>query len=168
MFVRLYFLLPNEETAQQLVPGLLNSGINKDNIHALVRNSRPGSDLPSTTKWQRMDLSHMIESVAWNTNLLVFFLALASLPVFLLLDMNIPAILSIVVMAVSFILGDAFALLIPKVHLNEFEHALSHGEVLLMVDTSRKNSARIEDLISRHYPAAVPGGSCWTINAIGI
>lgn len=168
MFLRLYFLLPNEELTQQIIPELLNANVRKNNIHAIIRKQSPNSSLPDSSKWQRMDISQQIENYAWNTNLIVFFLAFISLPVFLFLNMNIPAALSIVIMAASFILGDAFALLVPKVHLGEFEHALNHGEVLLMVDTSKKHSASIEDLITRNHPAAIAGGSCWSINAMGI
>lgn len=115
-----------------------------------------------------MDLNHLIEDYVWQANLAIFFLALASFFVFLFLDMNLPAILSILVMAASFILGDLFAMFTPKIHLDEFEHALSHGEVLLMVDTLKKDCAKIEDLVRKHHPAAIAGGSCWTINALHI
>ena len=71
-------------------------------------------------------------------------------------------------MAITFILGDTFALLVPKVHLSEFEHALNHGEVLLMINTSKKHSENIENIISRNHPAAIAGGSCWSINTFGI
>ena len=168
MFLRLYFLLPNEELTQQIIPELLNANVSKNNIHAIIRKQSPNSSLPDSSKWQRMDISQQIENYAWNTNLIVFFLAFISLPVFLFLNMNIPAALCIAIMATSFIIGNAFALLVPKVHLGEFEHALNHGEVLLMVDTSKKHSASIEDLITRNHPAAIAGGSCWNINAMGI
>ena len=168
MFLRLYFLLPNEELTQQIVSELIKANISKNNIHAIIRKQSPNSSLPDSSKWQRMDISQQIENYAWNTNLIVFFLALISLPVFLFFNMNIPAAISIAIMIASFILGDAFALLVPKVHLGEFEHALNHGEVLLMIDTSKKYSAAIEDLISRNHPAAIAGGSCWHINALGI
>ena len=116
----------------------------------------------------RSDITHKIEDFVWNFNLIIFFLAAISLGVFLFLNMNYLAMLSISIMAISFILGDAFALLAPKVHLDEFEHALNHGEVLLMVDTSKKHSMEIENLITRRHPAAIAGGSCWSINAMGI
>ncbi|MCW8911184.1 MAG: hypothetical protein OQK76_11265 [Gammaproteobacteria bacterium] len=167
MFIRLYFLLPDEAQAHQLIPDLINYGISKKNIHAIVRNN-PDSSLPASTKWQRMDITQQIESFVWNSNLILFFIALLSLITFLFLEMNLAAITSIIIMAITFIMGDIFALFVPKIHLNEFEHALNHGEVLLMIDTLKKNSAMIEDKIARHHPAAIAGGSCWTINAMGI
>ncbi|MDH5471860.1 MAG: hypothetical protein OEY87_05805 [Gammaproteobacteria bacterium] len=168
MFLRLYFLLPNEELTQRLIPELVQHGVSKNNIHAIVRNKTTDISLPETNKWQKKDFSHQLENFAWNSNLAIFFLAFLSLALCLWFDMKIPAILSIVVMAITFIVGDLFAMLIPKVHLDEFEHALSHGEVLLMVDTLKKNSATIENMVSKHHPAAIAGGSCWTLNAYGI
>jgi len=167
MFIRLYFLLPNEAQAQKLIPDLINYGINKKNIHAILRNN-PDSSLPASTKWQQMDISQQIEKYAWNSNLIIFFIALTSLVVFLFSGMNLAAIASLIVMAITFIMGNVFAMLVPKIHLNEFEHALNHGEVLLMIDTLKKNSAEIEAKITRNHPAAIAGGSCWTINAMGI
>ena len=75
MFRRLYFLLPNEELANQVIPELIDSGIKKKNIHAIVRNASHSS-LPPANKWQRMDLSHIIEDFVWQSNLVIFFLAL--------------------------------------------------------------------------------------------
>ena len=167
MFIRLYFLLPNEAQAQKLIPDLINYGISKKNIHAILRNN-PDSSLPASTKWQQMDISQQIEKYAWNSNLIIFFIALTSLVVFLFSGMNLAAIASLIVMAITFIMGNVFAMLVPKIHLNEFEHALNHGEVLLMIDTLKKNSAEIEAKITRNHPAAIAGGSCWTINAMGI
>ena len=167
MFLRLYFLLPNEELTQKVISELINARVSKNNIHAIIRHKSPNSSLPDSSKWQRMDISQQIENYAWNANLVIFFIAFISLIYFLFMNMAIPAVLSIAIMAISFILGDMFALLVPKVHLGEFEHALNHGEVLLMIDCSKKHSANIEDLVSRNHPAAIAGGSCWSINAIG-
>ena len=168
MFLRLYFLLPNEKLTQKIIPELYKYGIPKKNIHTIIRNKKATASLPFSTKWQRMDASQKIENYVWNTNLLIFFLSFICFIYFLFTNMDIPAVISIIIMAVSFILGDVFAILIPKVHLGEFEHALNHGEVLLMIDTSKKHSANIEDLVTRNHPAAIAGGSCWSINAIGI
>jgi len=168
MFLRLYFLLPDEHQAQKVIPDLLDLGISKNNIHAIIRHQPSSQSLPATNKWQRMDISHFIEDFAWNCNFCIFFLALISLVTSLILDMNSIAIVSIVIMAATFVLGDLFATLIPRVHLDEFEDALKHGEVLLMVDTTRNQSITIEEKILKHHPAAIAGGSCWTISALGI
>ena len=115
-----------------------------------------------------MDIAQQIENFVWNSNLALFFVALISFILFLFLEINLAAITSIIIMAITFIMGDIFALFVPRIHLDEFEHALNHGEVLLMIDTLKKNSAEIEDKITRYHPAAIAGGSCWTINAMGI
>ncbi|MDH5765029.1 MAG: hypothetical protein OEZ38_03350 [Gammaproteobacteria bacterium] len=168
MFLRLYFLLPNERLAQNVIPDLLELGVRKNNIHAIIRHQPSAQSLPASNKWQRMDISHLIEDFAWNCNFCIFFLALLSFAISLFFNMNSIAIASIIIMAFTFILGDLFATLIPRVHLDEFEDALKHGEVLLMVDTTRKQSTAIEEKILKHHSTAIAGGSCWTISAIGI
>ena len=168
MFIRLYFLLPNEQLTKKVITELTQEGIHYKNIHALARNETADSSLPSATKWQKIDISHIIEKFAWNINLAIFIMAFLGLVYFLSNNMDMAAISCIVIMTITFILGDAFALLTPRVHLNEFEYALRHGEVLLMVDCLKKDTARIETMVMKHHPAAIAGGSCWTINAIGL
>ncbi len=60
------------------------------------------------------------------------------------------------------------ALKVPDVHLTEFTDALSHGEVLLMVDVPSRRVAEIENFIYHRFPEAVVGGVGWTLDAFGI
>ena len=57
---------------------------------------------------------------------------------------------------------------VPDVHLTEFTDALSHGEILLMVDVPASRVAEIEDFVHHRYPEAVVGGVSWTVEGFGI
>jgi DNA-directed RNA polymerase specialized sigma subunit len=57
---------------------------------------------------------------------------------------------------------------VPDVHLTEFTHALSHGEILLMIDVSASRVARIEKHIHQKYTDAYGGGVSWTVDALGL
>ena len=61
-----------------------------------------------------------------------------------------------------------FARYIPHVHLYQFADALSHNELMLMVDVDNEKLAMVENNIHRHHPAVIEGGSCWTINGMNI
>ena len=57
-------------------------------------------------------------------------------------------------MLASFLAGLRFTRL-PNVHLDEFRDALSHGEILLMVDVPKKEVDEIRDIILEHHPEAL-------------
>lgn len=168
MFIRLYFLLPDELLTKRVVDELTGTGIKHQQIHALKRNRNEQKHPSKNPQWQRLDMAQRIEKLAWNSNLVVFFIALLMLIFSLMTSLTGLAIAAVVVMLATFLLGDIFASRIPKVHLQEFEDALSHGEVLLMVDVPEKRVVETEDRVLSHHPAAIAGGSSWTIHSLGI
>ena len=95
-------------------------------------------------------------------------LALMALGTTLVLGEIIWAMVSIGVMAVTFILGGQFVIHVPNVHLTEFTDALSHGEILLMIDVPINRVAEIEDFVHHKYPEAVVGGVSWSVDAFGL
>ncbi len=168
MFIRLYFLLPDEILTKHVVDDLANSGIKHQHIHALKRNLNDLKPNKENPQWQRLDMAQRIERIAWNSNLVIFFIALCVLIASLWIEFTGLAIAAFIIMLATFLLGDLFAARIPKVHLKEFEDALSHGEVLLMVDVPEKMLVQTEELVLSHHPAAIAGGSSWTIHSLGI
>jgi len=168
MFIRLYFLLPDELLTKRVVDDLASTGIKHQQIHALKRNRNEQKHQQINPQWQRLDMAQRIEKIAWNSNLIIFFIALFVLMLSLPSDLTGLAITAVVVMLATFLLGDIFASRIPKVHLQEFEDALSHGEVLLMVDVPENRVVETEDRVLSHHPAAIAGGSSWTIHSLGI
>ena len=83
-------------------------------------------------------------------------------------DARTGQVLSATVMALTFVAGALFAMRVPDTHLDEFHGALSHSEVLLMVDVPASRMAEIEKLVGRRHPEAIPGGTSWTIEAWGL
>lgn len=167
MFLRLYFLLPDENTAVKVVDDLTQAGIDMRNLHAHVKHIS-SSSLPATTRWQQMDLAQSLENVIWRSDLVIFFVALVLFLVTLAMGSWYWSLAAFGIMLVSFFLGERFAEFMPRVHLREFEHALSHGEVLLMVDVPKRDMAVVEERVRHYHPAAIPAGSSWTIHSLGI
>ena len=168
MLRRLYFLLPDEHLTKHVVDELIDSGIKIKQIHALQRITPSNPQLPDATPWQKLDMAQKLENVIWNSNLVMFALALLVLMIALLTQLYTLAFASFIVMVVTFVLGDLFATFMPRVHLREFEDALSHGEVLLMIDVPSQQVAEIEARVLHHHPAAIPGGASWTIQLNGL
>ncbi|MCW8955669.1 MAG: hypothetical protein OQL09_02205 [Gammaproteobacteria bacterium] len=167
MFLRLYFLLPDEMSTQKVVDDLTQTGVNLRNLHAHVKHVG-SSHLPEVTRWQKMDLAQSLENVIWRADLVIFFIALMAFLVALIMGSLYWSLAAFAMMLVTFVLGDRFAEIIPRVHLREFEHALSHGEVVLMVDVPKMNVDDVEERVRQYHPAAIPAGSSWTIHSLGI
>jgi len=168
MLLRLYFLLPDADLARKVVGELSDNGIPPSRIYAHCRNPLQMSGLPRASLRQRLDTLRHVEYVLWRADLLIFFVALAVFIATFFVGVNLWTLFALLVMAVSFFAGDLFAAHVPHVHLEEFNDALSHNEVLLMVDVEQQQVVSIESLVERHHPAAVAGGSSWTLGLKGI
>jgi len=167
MLRRLFFLFPDEKHAQSAVDQLLNQNIPERHMHAIARGVKLTS-LPEATERQKKNTAFRIERFLWNANLLLFAVA------FIIMIATLAAAewlwfgFALVTMLICFIAGQQFVVRIPDVHLAEFTDALSHGEILLMVDVSHFRVAEIENLVHKQHPEAAVGGVSWTIDAFGI
>jgi hypothetical protein len=168
MLMRLYFLLPDANLARKVVDELSDNNVPLSRLYAHSRNPSQLKNLPRASQRQRSDYLRLIEFVLWRTDLLVFGLALVIFIAALLKGWYIWILVSLLMMGFTFFAGQFFAAHIPNVHLQEFSDALSHNEVLLMVDVEADQVAQIESLIGQHHPAAVAGGSSWTLSLSGI
>ena len=74
----------------------------------------------------------------------------------------------LVIMGLTFYLGNHFAKHVPHAHMTECQAALGHGEILLLVDVPRWQVAAVEKAIRRHHPEVEMGGVSWTLDALGI
>jgi hypothetical protein len=163
----LFFLFPDETRAQRVVNQLRYKNVAEGHIHAIAP-GRKLTTLPEATDRQKKDTAFKVENFLWHANLLVFAIAVVMLISSSLAFNGMWAIVSLVLMLVTFIAGEQFVVRVPDVHLTEFTDALSHGEVLLMVDVPGRRVAEIEDFIHHRYPEAVVGGVGWTLGAFGI
>jgi hypothetical protein len=166
---RLYFLLPDAAHARTAVAKLETNGIERKYMHVIAAQGIDLKGLPIASPNQRMDLGARLETIFWDGNLVLFFLALMAMIVLILMNISgfwllVPAS----IMLTTFLVGVGFTKYLPNVHLSEFTEALHHQEILLMVDVPVGQVARIEKLIHHNHPEAVTGGVGWHINALQI
>jgi len=164
MLRRLFFLFPDTEHAQSVVNELIDRGIHTRHIHAIAKGVDLKS-LPEATERQKADTTFRLEWFIWNTNLVLFVVALMVCFVSLISGALVWAAVSLLFMLVTFSAGEQFVVRVPDVHLTEFTDALSHGEVLLMIDVPARRVAEIEDYIHRRHPVACVGGVGWALGA---
>lgn len=160
MNTRLYFLIPDREHAREVVNELVAQGVSRQQMHTLAGKGQSTTGLPGVNHHQRNDYAGRIEFWSWRINLLVFLLAAIVLAMMIWQQTGLWALLPLLVMLGSFVLGERFTHL-PNVHLQEFRDALRHGEILLMIDIPRNRVSEIEHRVQSHHPEAVSGGASW-------
>ncbi len=152
-----------------VVAKLETNGIERKYTHVIAPQGIDLEGLPHASTNQRMDLGARLETIFWDGNLVLFFLALMALTVLILMNVSgFWMLLPAIIMLTTFIVGVGFTKYIPNVHLSEFADALRHQEILLMVDVPAGQVARVEKLIHHNHPEAVAGGVGWHINALQI
>ena len=166
MLRRLFFLFPDEPHAQRVVDKLVSLDIPEQRIHALARDEL--RTLPQATQRQKNDTAFYLEKLLWKANLAVFTLAFITFIIAVIAGEFVWSMISLALMAVTFIAGEQFVVHVPDVHLSEFSDALSHGEILLMIDLPLNRVTEIEDFVHHKYPEAAVGGVGWSIDAFGI
>jgi hypothetical protein len=118
-------------------------------MHAIAGRGATLTRLPPATERQRQDAGSRLERIAWTGDLMLFFLGLIGLIASLVWASLVGSLLSVALMLLTLAGGALFALRVPDTHLDEFRGALSHSEVLLMVDVPKQRVAEIEDMVCR-------------------
>jgi len=167
MLRRLFFLFPDENKAQRVVNQLLFLKIAIRHMHAISSDDTL-TTLPEATERQKKDTIFKVERFFWYANMLLFVLALLMLVASAVTFNGLLAVISLLLMLMTFVAGEQFVVKVPNVHLTEFTDALSHGEVLLMVDVPRHRVAEIENYIHHKHPETKVGGVGWTMDAFGM
>ena len=168
MLRRLYFVIPDESQAMQVVADLEAVGVDRNHVHALPGRGTTLTRLPLATERQRRDDAWRLESSVWVVNMALFGLALLGLLASLYLRSLAGAAAAATIMAVTLLAGVWFAVCVPDTHLDEFRGVLSHSEILLMVDVPKAKVFDVEEIIRRRHPEAVMGGAGWTLERLGI
>jgi hypothetical protein len=161
---RLYFLLPDVAHTLKVVNELQQSSI-KMRLHIKAGKGIERSLLPTELQDIHRDTEHLMGRVLWHTNLTVFFIALLVFIVALFMQWYVTAAIMVGIMIATFLMGLMDSML-PDVQLSEFDHALSHREILLMIDTSCSYVHKVEQLVHRHHPEAVVGGVSWHMGTV--
>lgn len=162
---RLFFLLPNLEHTKEAVFELNQIGIDQSHMHVIAREDIDTTNLPRSTPWQKQDGIYKIEQFMWNANLATFAIALFFTLYLLLTDSPLAAIIPVCIMLICFVSGCLFTIKVPNRHLSEFETSLSHGEILLVVNTPKEHVQQLENHIHHRHPEAITAGIGWTIEA---
>jgi hypothetical protein len=165
---RLYFMLPDVNSARAMLDEMLLARIPVQRIHFLAKRGMLPADLPEASVLQKTDLVH-------GAQLGVVIGAAAGLIGGLAAVMYPPEGLSVqLVVVLSGCVAGALlgawissmaASAVPNTKLKAFHPEIERGRVLMMVDVPMRRAGEIADLVAKRHPEAVSGGYEPTIPA---
>ena len=158
---RLYFLLPDVESARRMRDEMLLARIEVGHMHFLGRRGELPDDLPEANVLQKTDLVHgaqlgaVIGGVAGTLGGFLVVLFPPEGASLQLVTVLIAALAGTLFGAwVSSLVGSA----VPNSKLKAFHAAIERGQVLMMIDVPMRRVQEITELVARRHPEAVSGG----------
>jgi len=158
---RLFFTLPDVDTARSVLDDLLIARVGVQHIHFLSRRGTLPPDLPEASFLQKTDFLHAVRmggligalsGIAGGTFVWSYPpQGLAPEPVVILVSGLLGAILGA---WFSSMVGSS----VPNSALEMFRESMEHGKVLLMVDVPFTRVDEIHERVESHYPRAEWGG----------
>jgi hypothetical protein len=158
---RLYFILPDVDSAQTVERELLLAKIDDAHIRFLARDGLSLGRLHVANLIQRTDLLHGIGlgMVAGGITGALAGLALRYYPqIGDAVGMGGTLLLAVFFAIVGAWISGMIAISIPNTQLQRFQPAVDRGEILLMVDVPVRRVGEIRELMSRHHPEAKARG----------
>ena len=165
---RLYFLLPDIESARSIHEELLLARVEERHMHFLSRSDLDLKELPRANILQYSDLVHGLQIGLIFGGLTGVFIGILSIPL-LGLALQSSGVLILVIAVAGSLLGgwtsSMVGISMPNQRLKQFEPALQQGQILLMVDAPRQREKEVRDMINRQHPEANTQGTDPTIPA---
>ncbi len=165
---RLYFILPDIDSARGMLNEMLLARIEIKHIHFLARRDTLPDDLPEANVLQKTDVVH-------GAQLGMTIGGVAGIIGGLLIVLFPPrgVSLQLVTVLLAALFGALFgawassmaASAVPNSKLKAFHPEIERGKVLMMVDVPMRRAQEIRELIARRHPEAVSGGFEPTIPA---
>lgn len=161
---RLYFLVPNVDSASTIVNELLLARIEERRIHIAARDHHQlhEANLPESNLLQDSDFIPAVEkglAVGGGTGILAGLVAMTFPPAGLIVGGG--AVLGLGLLGAGFgaWTSSMIGINVENTQLKDFEKALDDGQLLLMVDVAKNRVEEITDLVRLHHPEAQVSGT---------
>lgn len=158
---RLYFLLPDVESARRTADDLLLARVEDRHMHFLARRGTDLGELHEASYLQKTDLVHGagIGLALGGIGGLVLGAVIVTYPP----EGTQPQLVAVLIAAIiGGILGAWMASMaaaaVPNSRLRQFQQDIERGRVLCMVDVPYGRVEEIRDLVLSRHPEAQPGG----------
>ena len=157
---KVYFLLPDEHTASEVVADLKSEGVNEDAIGILARDSAPSHATPVADASETSDFKPAVAQgvvVGGGTGLLAG-LAMAVVPGGFVVGGAALAGMALAGGAFGAWVSGMVGVSVPNREIAEFESAIEKGAFLMMVEAADDERETIKQLVLGRYPKVAFGG----------
>jgi len=154
---RLYFLLPDLPTTEQVVNELLLARIDESHIHILAKDDVALGNLPEANLLQKSDFVHSVEqglAVGGTTGVLAGLAAITFPPAGLVLGGGALLGIALAGAGVGAWASGMIGASVPNSRLKTFEKAIDQGQVLMMIDVPKERMEEITAEVKKHHPDA--------------
>ena len=167
---KVYFLLPDEHTASEVVADLKAEGVNEDAIGILARDSAPSHATPVPDASETSDFKPAVAQgvvVGGGTGLLAG-LAMAVVPGGFAVGGAALAGMALAGGAFGAWVSGMVGISVPNREIAEFESAIEKGAFLMMVEAADDERETIKQVVlGRHPKVAFGGQSEGLLSAVG-
>jgi len=157
---RLYFVLPDVESARQTSNDLLLARVDFRHMHFLAKRGTDLGDLHECNALQKTDLVHGAETglvIGGVGGLLLGLFVVFSPPTGVVLDVAIILATALGGALVGAWIASLVGAAVPNSRLKQFESDIEAGRILMMVDVRPARVEEIRELVHRRHPEASGG-----------
>lgn len=167
---RLYFLVPEVETAKTIVDELLLARIEERHIHIVAKDHHAleQAHLPEAGLFEESDFVPALErgvAVGGATGLVAGIAAVTFPPAGLVLGGGAVLATSLLGAGLGAWVASMIGVSVPNSHLDRFQKAVDQGELLMLIDVPKDRVDEITQLVKSHHPDAKVEGTEPTIPA---
>lgn len=152
---RIYFLVPDSQTAHKIVAELRGEGIEDRHVHVLAKRGTPLDEMREATVFDKTDFLPALERGAalGGATGLLFGLAALRFAGFVIAGGTILGVL-FTGATIGSLMGGLAGLQMGNSRLKQFEEAIERGEFLILVDIPKERIEEISKIIIKHHPNA--------------
>lgn len=154
---RIYFMIPDLETANKVTDELLLARIDERHIHVIAREGTQLGDLPKASLLQTSDVIPAVErglAVGGVTGILAGVAAVSFPPAGLVLGGGAILATAIAGSGIGAWLSSMIGVDVVNSQIKQFEGAVDRGEILFLVDVPKERVHQIETMVKMHHPDA--------------
>lgn len=154
---RIYFLVPNLETAKSVTDELLLARIEERHIHVIAREGTELGDLPKASLLQTSDVIPAVErglAVGGVTGILAGVAAVTFPPAGVVLGGGAILATGLAGSGIGAWMSSMIGVDVMNSQIKQFEANIARGEILFLVDVPKARVQAVEDMVKSHHPDA--------------
>ncbi len=154
---RIYFLVPDLESANKVTDELLLARIEERHIHVIAKEGTKLGDLPEASLLQTSDVIPALErglAVGGVTGILAGVAAVTFPPAGMVLGGGAILATALAGTGIGAWISSMIGVDVKNSQIVQFEEAMQRGEILFLVDVPKKRVEEIEEMVKQHHPDA--------------